>query len=130
VEGVVDTENSYPEFGIIGGLYGCEEIAAGNAPTTEAKERVSVTLDVIHEIQQNVADNGSQSILKLMRADLQDKLAPVIADCIAGDGVISSSGSGSGNGSATLITNVNFTRLSGDAAGSCCCIRGTLVAGA
>jgi len=121
------------------GLHGCETIGVGEGPTTDSLEKVQVTVDVVHEIESNAGDGGSDGILRLMRADLQENVAPVIADCITDTGAISVSGSdlgviegGSGNGGfassgsgsyvgynedSTLITNVNFTELSGSELG-------------
>lgn len=132
--GNVDFDGNYPPLDVgqlveqaQGGLYACARIAAQNAPTTDESENVVVTLDVIHEVEPNVADGGSETILKLMRADLQDEVAPVIADCISGNGGIKPSGSsinnlsGGGTGSMygndTLVTNVEFDDLSGSTAG-------------
>lgn len=148
--GVVVTPGSggdgYPEYdtetgqvenanGMELGLHACETIGVGGGPTTDSSEKVEVTLDVVHQIEANANDGGSDAILSLMRADLQENVAPVIADCITDTGAISASGSdlgviegSSGNGgfgssgsgsyvgydeNSTLITNAHFGALGG-----------------
>lgn len=117
------------------GLSACETIGVGGGPTTDSLEKVEVTLDVVHQVEANANDGGSDAILSLMRADLQENVAPVITDCITDTGAISVSGSdlgviegsdgsggfgSSGSGSyvgydenSTLITNANFGAFGG-----------------
>ena len=103
-------------------LNGCAAVGAGTAPTDDDMEPVTVTIDVIHQIQDDAAFEGSTGILELMKADLQDHVAPKLADCYTGNGKISPSMSDQYTesdatyvaGSQTYITNVEFDDLTGE----------------
>lgn len=114
-------------------LASCEAIAAGNGPKDGQSIGYNTTLDII------ISDLPLTGILRLMRADLQYNVAPLIADCAGsggGSGSGSSAASGMGgaggsasagnggagpgstsSGSGTVVSNVEFGEVVEDNSG-------------
>lgn len=99
---------SQPVSSSVSGPPPCVDIAAGAGPFGDNKIDYNVSLDVVKQ-----ADLPSEGIMRLMRADLQYNVAPVIADCTDGSET-NSNGAGDTN-----ITDVRFNELVEDTSGLC-----------
>jgi hypothetical protein len=107
-EGYPPPDNSQQVSGSVSGPPPCVDIAAGAGPFGDNKIDYNVSLEVVKQ-----ADLPSEGILRLMRADLQYNVAPVIADCTDGSET-NSNGAGDTN-----ITDVRFNELVEDTTGLC-----------